>query len=223
MKNIIVVGDSFCSTASEWPQYLADLLDKNLLCHTKGAGQSWWDARNWITYVHPDHMQATDVIVFAHTNAERMPTDDCELGIIDHSAKPTNEKERAVSLYYKYIFHVPFMHWAQQAWFKEITEVYGHKQLVHLHCFPWSNKYSHSLSGLNITTNLSAISLNELGAKEMTLYNDHRANHLNNYNNRELARQLADLISTGATGDHALDTTKFEQVTLDWFTRPDWN
>jgi hypothetical protein len=221
-QNIIVLGDSFCSDKTKWPSWLANHLDLNLICHTEGAGQAWWDSRNWLNHVHTDCFEQTKVIVFAHTNAERIPAKNRELGRIDHSATPKTETEKAISLYYKYVFHAPFMHWAQQCWFKEITEKYNNLQLVHLHCFPWSNQYSNLLTGLNITTNLSAISLNELGVKKMTLYNDTRPNHLNEHNNQQLALQLAQLINRGAQGDHALDITKFEQKTFDWFTNSNW-
>jgi hypothetical protein len=221
-QNIIVVGDSFCASAEHWPQQLADALDLNLICHTQGAGQAWWDARHWLEHVHPAHWEQTTTIVFAHTNAERIPTDSAQLGQIDHSAPPTTEMAQAVCLYYKYIFHTPFMHWAQRAWFREISEKYSQYRLVHLHCFPWSVHHSDQLLGLNITTNLSAISLNELGAEEMTLYRDPRPNHLNAYNNRQLAQQLAGLIQQGAQGNHALATDRFSLRCQDWFTRSDW-
>jgi hypothetical protein len=221
-KNLIVVGDSFCASAAHWPQQLADALDLNLMCHTQGAGQAWWDARYWLEHVPQAHWEQTTTVVFAHTNAERIPTDCAELVKIDHSARPTTEMSQAVCLYYKYIFHTPFMHWAQQAWFREISQKYSNFKLVHLHCFPWSVQYSDQLTGLNITTNLSAISLNELCAQEMTLYNDSRPNHLNAYNNQQLAQQLATLIQQGVQGDHALDTEKFSLKCQDWFTRSDW-
>jgi hypothetical protein len=172
--------------------------------------------------VHPAHWEQTTTVVFAHTNAERIPTDNAQLGQIDHSAPPKTETARAVNLYYKHIFHAPFMHWAQRAWFQEIGQRYSQYRLVHLHCFPWSVKYSDQLTGLNITTNLAAISLNELGAEEITLYRDPRPNHLNAYNNGQLAQQLAALIKQGAQGNHALDVSQFEQKTQDWFTRSDW-
>jgi hypothetical protein len=216
-ENIIVVGDSFCSAAEHWPKILANLLDLNLICYTNGAGQSWWDARNWLQSLPAESIDNASVMVFAHTNAERIPTTDKQLGKIDHSAPAQTEIQTAIKLYYKYIFEPPFMSWAQQQWFKEIGDLYGHKQLVHLHCFPWTLSQATWLSGINITTNLTALSLNELGAEQMTLFNDHRPNHLNEHNNHELAGQVAELINTGGSGSHALDTGRFQQATQRWF------
>lgn len=216
-KNIIVVGDSFCSSAEHWPQSLADQLDLNLICYTDGAGQSWWDARNWLQGLPAEQINNTEVMVFAHTNAERIPTTDKELGKIDHSAPAKTEIETAIKLYYKYIFEPQFMHWTQQQWFQEIGRLYGNKRLVHLHCFPWTLELSTLLTGINVTTCLTALSLNELGAEQMTLYNDHRPNHLNKHNNHVLASQIAELIRSGRSGSCSLDISKFQQVTQRWF------
>jgi hypothetical protein len=216
-KNLIVLGDSFCSAADQWPKILADQMELNLICYTDGAGQSWWDARNWLETLPGELIENANIMVFAHTNAERIPTNDKQLGKIDHNAPANTEIQTAIKLYYKYIFEPPFMHWAQQQWFKEIGNRYGHKQLVHLHCFPWTLAHSNLLTGINITTNLTALSLNELGTKEMTLFNDHRPNHLNEYNNHTLACQVADLIKSGVSGSHALDHGQFQQITQRWF------
>lgn len=137
MKNLIVVGDSYCSFFNGWPKTLADELNLNLICHG-GGGQPWWNARNYITKLAPDTIDNAEFIVFAHTNAERIPTLNADIGLIDHSKKPESEIETAIHLYYKYIHEQEFITWAHQQWFKEITERWGHKKLCHLHCFPWS-------------------------------------------------------------------------------------
>jgi hypothetical protein len=220
-KNIIIVGDSFCSNDRYWPTQLAALTERNLICYTDGAGQSWWDARTWLQALDPAQIKKADIMVFAHTNADRIPTDNKKLGTINHSSRSKNELEKSVELYYRHVFHRPFMSWAQQQWFKEIKSLYGRKQLVHLHCFPWTQSYSHLLTGLNITGNLTALSLNELGAQDLTqLFDDQRPNHLNQHNNTELATQLAQLINSGARGNHALDSARFQQATQKWST--DW-
>ncbi len=214
--NIIVVGDSFCSSAQHWPQQLADLLDLNLICYTEGAGQSWWAARHWLQHVHPAHLGHTAVLVFAHTNAERIPTDNPAIGQIDHSARPTTELATAVQLYHRHIFDLSYAQWAQAAWFQEISRTWSHSKLVHLHSFPWSLDQRHHLQGINITTPLAAVSLNELGATKFELFADTRPNHLNPHNNQALAQELSRIIGTATAGDHALDTDCFEQKTLKW-------
>jgi hypothetical protein len=157
--------------------------------------------------------------VFAHTNAERIPTLDPKIGKVDHTKPPVTELEQAIHLYQKYLFDMHYSRWAQQAWFQEISQRYGHVQLVHLHCFPWSLSYRHLLKGINITTNLAAVSLNELGAEQFGFFDDQRSNHLNDHNNQSLADQLAEIISNNTSGDHALDHNKLDQKTLRWF---DW-
>ena len=219
MSNIIITGDSFCASPEAWPTRLADNLGLTLNCFTEGSGQPWWTSRHWLEHVHPHHLSETTVIVFAHTNAERIPTLDPKIGKVDHTKPPVTELEQAIHLYQKYLFDMHYSRWAQQAWFQEISQRYGHVQLVHLHCFPWSLSYRHLLKGINITTNLAAVSLNELGAEQFGFFDDQRSNHLNDHNNQSLADQLAEIISNNTSGDHALDHNKLDQKTLRWF---DW-
>ena len=220
MKNLVVTGDSFCANSSLWPAVVAKELDLNLICYTNGGGQPWWDARIWLQQLDPETIANTEIIIFAHTNAERVPTKNRNIGFIDHSKDPTNEIETAIHLYYKYIFDADFVNWAQEAWFSEISKTYGHKTLVHLHCFPWSMKRSHLLSGINVSPCLTALSLNELGAEKFALVNDIRPNHLNLHNNQQLGLQLSKIISSNQTGWQSLDTGKFHQKTTKWF---DWD
>lgn len=210
------MGDSFCASANEWPTYLAEHLNLNLISYGQG-GQPWWAARKFIESIAPNDLNCTDVMIFVHTNAERIPTSNQTIGLIDHSATATTEPAQAVQLYYKYIFDPEFINWAQQSWFLEINRRFADKKVIHLHSFPWSRSNEHLLAGMNITTNLCAISLNEIGAEEFTLFNDHRANHLNNYNNRVLARQLAERIKEYRLQSIGLDISEFEQATLKWF------
>jgi len=216
MDNIIVLGDSFCSSADHWPAYLAGLTNHQLVCYTDGAGQSWWDARNWLTGLDPKILDNADIMVFVHTNSDRIPSTNKNLGRIDHSATPVTEADQSIQLYYKYIHDPEFLDWAQQQWFKEISTVYSSKQLVHLHSFKWSMKNSHHLLGLNITTDLAALSLNELGSTTLSLVNDQRPNHLNEINNRVLASQLAMAINKQHIGNCALDVDEFQQKTRKW-------
>jgi len=222
MKNIIISGDSFCSDATAWPSALAQALDRRLICYTEGAGQSWWAAREWLLNLEADDLAACDIMIFVHTNADRIPTTNTMIGRVDYSATPKTELELAIQAYYQHIYDPAFVRWAQQSWFKEISEIYAQKYLVHLHCFPWTLGYRGYLRGLNVTTNLTALSLNEIGAVELSLFHDDRSNHLNLHNNHALADQLTNFIRQRAMGDHALDHSKFQQKTLEWFTRTKW-
>ena len=217
--NLIVVGDSFCASADAWPQSLANQLNLKLICHGQG-GQPWWNARGYMGTISAEQIESTEYIVFVHTNADRIATVNEEIGLINHSALPTREIETAVQLYFKYIHSTDFLHWAQESWFLEINRRWGHKKICHLHSFPWSLRNGEVLDGLNITTNLCSISLNELGSKNMELFNDSRSNHLSAYNNNVLADQLANLLKKYKKQKVSLNTDLFELKTTKWF---DWN
>jgi hypothetical protein len=216
LKNIIIIGDSFCACATGWPGILAQHLNLSLINHGLG-GQPWWNTRNFLNNIDQDTLANTDVIVFVHTNSERIPTNNIQIGLVDHSAKPKTEIDKAIQLYHKYIHEMEFLNWAQQQWFLEINQRWGHKKIVHLHSFPWSIDHGKLLSGLNIVTNLCSISLNELGVDTFELFNDQRLNHLNNHNNNELACQLATLIQNYAQQTVQLDTNAFDLKITQWF------
>lgn len=222
MKNLIVIGDSFTSYSEGWPRTLADELNLNLICYGEG-GQAWWTARNFLVNLKPALIDNAEVIVFAHTNHNRIPTLNKELGKIDYRKNPETEIEKAKALYHKYIEEETFLLWAQEQWFEEISRTWGNKKLCHLHCFPWSVKYSNSLPGINITTNLTALSLNELGTTEFNLFNDNRSNHFNQHNNIQLGLQIAEQLKNYSNRAVELDVSKFDQLTNYWLERgTDW-
>lgn len=223
MKNIIIVGDSFSSYSEGWPRTLANELNLNLICYGIG-GQPWWNTRNFIVNLDPDIISNAEVIIFAHTNANRIPTLNEKIGKVDHSKKAETEMEKAIQLYYKYIDDSQFISWAQEQWFHEITRLWGDKKLCHLHCFPWTIKHSNLLQGINIITNLTAISLNELGTTEFNLFNDQRSNHFNKHNNTQLGLQLAEQLKNYGNKTVELDISKFDQLTNYWLERgTDWS
>lgn len=218
MKNIIVVGDSFASRPEGWPRVLANELNLNLICYGE-CGQPWWNVRNYITKLAPKIIENAEFIVFAHTNAERLPTLNKKIGMIDHFKKPESEIETAIHLYYKYIHEQEFITWAQEQWFQEIARTWGHKKLCHLHCFPWSLDFSKILPGINITTNLSALSLNEKGSTTFDLFTDSRKNHFNEHNNNQLGLQIVEQLRNYNNKSVELDISKFDQATTFWFDR----
>lgn len=197
---------------------LAQRLNLALINHGQG-GQPWWNARNFLNTISAETLTNTEVMVFVHTNSGRIPTSNTQLGLVDHSAEPQTEIDKAIQLYHKYIHEPEFLNWAQQQWFLEITQRWGHKKLVHLHSFPWSLDYGNSLQGLNIMTNLCSISLNELGIDRFELFNDQRLNHLNDRNNNELAGQLSTMINAYTQQQVHLNTGAFDLKTTRWF---DW-
>lgn len=215
MNNIIVVGDSFCSNPEGWPRTLATELGLNLICHGIG-GQPWWNARQFITGLSADTIDRTEYIVFAHTNKDRIPTANEEIGKVNHSKDPETEIEHAIHLYFKYIQDPEFIAWAHEQWFIEISRTWGHKKLCHLHCFPWTVESSHLLTGLNINTNLTALSLNELGTRNFNLFADQRVNHFNETNNRQLGLQLAEQLRDYGNRSVDLDVGRFDQAMSYW-------
>jgi hypothetical protein len=217
--NLIVVGDSFCSSAEGWPSALADRLGLNLICHGIG-GQPWWNAREFLIGLPDQNIEQAEHLVFVHTNAERIPTNDIQIGMVDHSNLTLADIDQAVKLYYKYIHNHEFLIWAQQQWFFEISQRWGHKKITHLHAFPWSLHRNNLPVGLNVITNLCSISFNEIAADQFTLINDQRPNHLNYHNNQELARQLAHHLNQHTNTSVELDSTLFDLKTTKWF---DWN
>lgn len=192
-KKLLCLGDSFCASPNGWPSHLANLLDADFISHGIG-GQSWYNIADWMDR-HPDDVAQADIIVFAHTNAERIPTRNIEIGKVDHSKVPANEIEHAIHLYYKHIHCTNFLHFAQKLWFKHITDTFSDKTLVHLHCFPGHSVEADSLlTGVSIQPPLIELSMLE---KDARTFNDQRKNHFSDENNRWLAEQIFHAIETG--------------------------
>ena len=217
MKYLIVAGDSFCASPTGWPQLLADRLSLKLISYGQG-GQHWWAVRNFLTGLSADVLDNSAAIVLAHTNADRIPNLNTELGRIDiTNSDPQTDIEKSVYYYYKHIHDPAFMYWAQTAWFEELASRYADKKIIHLHSFPWTLPLTDRLTGTAVVPSLMSISLNELGSKSMTLFNDVRPNHLNSENNQALACQLSSLITNYTPGTAQLDLTKFVQL-IDYWT-----
>lgn len=218
MKNIIIVGDSFCMNPQGWPKMLADELRLTLISRGVG-GEHWWGTRQFLKNLDPALIKNTEVIIFAHTFSQRLPTTDSTLGKFPlHNLDTSDEKQLAVKLYYKYIHNYEFDDWAQISWFKDISNIYKNIKMVHLHGFPWSLESRHHLNGINVLPNLAALSLNELGTTSLeSLAVDRRINHFNMHNNRVLAAQLKNIIDNYSPGDVELDINQFESKTHSWF------
>jgi hypothetical protein len=220
VKNIIVVGDSFCASQEVWPAMLANHLGLNLVGQGIG-GASWWPSRHFLMSLPQEIIDATEVMVFAHTESTRIPTmDSAAVNKVIRGGIPKTEIDNAVHLYYKHILDLDFSNWAQQQWFNEINQRWGHKKICHLHCFPWSfdnQQLSDHNTGLVVQPNLTAISLNEISANVSDhLFNDNRPNHFNIHNNTMLAQELARMITADLTGVQNLNLDLFDQPTRRW-------
>ncbi len=219
MKNLIVVGDSFCASEG-WPQLLANHLDLNLIV-AGFIGQHWWSYRHFLDQnLVEDDFKNTEVIVFCHTFTERIPNLNSELASVNVFDKPRTELEQAVSLYYKYIENAPYAEWAQEKWFEEINQRYsGHFKTVHLHVTHTTWEIRNLLGGMQVHPNLTALSLDELGAKNHLLFDDVRANHFSQKNNIILAQQLAELMKDYAVTDRKLRIDEFELKSKKWIRK----
>jgi hypothetical protein len=216
LKNIIVAGDSFCACDAGWPGMLANKLELNLVSYGQG-GEHWWGLRNFLKSLDTETLNHTSTVVLVHTNADRIPNTNKELGRVNISnTNPQTDLEKSVYYYYKYIHDSEFLNWAQEAWFKEIAGMFAGKKILHLHSFPWSMPLSNLLTGTTVSPSLMSISLNEIGAKTIELFDDARLNHLNHQNNHALTQQLYDLIQNYQTGPAQLKLDQFEQTSNHW-------
>ena len=222
MKNIIIVGDSFCVNSKGWPEHLAKLLNLKLINYGLGGG-AWWSVNRFLLTLTQEQIDNSEIIIFVHTNAERIPTTVEEINCINLlDLNLNNELERAVSLHYKYIHDSDFLCWAQSKWFEEINDRWSNIKVIHLHSFPDSLiQRGHLLRGMQIIPSLSTISLDEIAAKDNILIGDMRINHLNTYNNTELAQQLFQLIGNYQVGKVSLDISKFNLLSNHWTQK--WN
>lgn len=217
MKNLIVVGDSFCVNVG-WPQELARLLDLNLLVGGFG-GQHWWSYRHFLNRtLESKDIVNTEVMVFVHTFTERIPNLNPKIALCNQFDKnPKTELGKAVQLYYKHLSNTLYAEWAQQQWFKEIKEKYSNKiKTIHLHAFPGTWADRDLLGGMQVSPNLSSISLDEIANKDFFLPYDTRDNHLSKKNNKTLAEELARLYRNYSQRDETLDISKFDLKSTKW-------
>ena len=209
MKNIIIVGDSFCSSSKGWPSTLADSLNLRLILNGS-AGMHWWATKEFLDKLPQKDKDECEVIIFAHTLYTRIP------GSVNFEVLESSEMKQAAKLYNKYISDDNFLRWAETQWYKEISAEWSHIKLINLHSFPFSIPCMEYLDGVNILPNLLAISLNEIAMPIGGMISDIRLNHLNQENNLVLAEQLCDIIDNYQCGIIKLDTSKFVQITDMW-------
>ena len=221
MKTILIVGDSFCAWRSGWPEQLATMLNLKLT-GTGIGGTNWWATKTYLKN-NPTIVNDAEIIVFVHSFPDRLFVDNPIAPTYDwaYGGPPTTEDGQAKYLYFKYIFNGDFHNWATEQWFKEIRDTLSHKRMCHLHV---STRMHHAISilpGLQFTTPLMGISLNETAALDLRhpLTADTRANHLSDYNNTELARQIAAALSSTTLPQLEFDVSKFQLSTTKWFSQ----
>jgi hypothetical protein len=213
MKNIIVIGDSFCA-CNGWPNILANKLNLKLIQHGF-SGHGWWIVRKTLKQLPAEVKENCEVIVFVHTSSARF------LSSFDHLTNtnwrnPSTEIGTAAHLYFKYIYDNEFHSWAQNMWFSEINKDWKNQKVIHLFGFdPDDDNINILINGVCILPTLMSISLNEVDSEDIA--NDSRLNHLNKYNNEILAEQLFEFVKNYKQGKMNLDTSKFKLLTTRWF------
>lgn len=157
--DILIVGDSFAQCRAnqiDWPVVLARKLT-NIQVGERPRGEgfggsAWWSVRNQL--LRDLAFKVPKILVICHTEPTRLPSDsDLPLNVgVESGGKyihydngnskvltvePTVAK--AATLYYKYLMSVPYVLWAQAAWFRELDELCETLAIpivIHMHCFP---------------------------------------------------------------------------------------
>ena len=93
---------------------------------------------------------------------------------------------------------------------------------MHLHVTHATWGIRNLLGGMQVYPNLTALSLDEVGAENHLLFDDVRANHFSQKNNIILAQQLAELMKDYAVTDRELRINDFELKSTKWIGKDLW-
>jgi hypothetical protein len=192
MRNLLVIGDSFCDHRyidTDWPVYLSNLLNLNLI----GAGlpgESWWFIREHFMKIYTsDEFKKTDLIVYCHTDPNRIIGTDGTLRIGD-------DDPDVIKLYLTKLQNLKFNDWCCRQWFKELNNLLADKKVIHVQNFPLTSKYFNKLNGVKVDrTTLYDLSLRELTDCNKFIY-DTRNNHFSTENNLKIANMLFEIVNT---------------------------
>lgn len=190
-KNIVFVGDSYCSSfkgpsplpyefrqqkdhCPTWLDISAQELNLNL--YSFGfSGRSWWYSRDKLfrqIEENPRFIAETSAMVFVHTDPWRFNSEDETIGVelvVNnndlYSESELRQKSLALKYWVTYLRDNYFQVWAQKQWFKEINSIFGaynDLKMIHFFSFPQIVEYGNELQGAVFTTPLIQISLGEL-------------------------------------------------------------
>jgi hypothetical protein len=226
IKNIIVIGDSFCASRPPWfPASWVSQLGQLTGCEIYGVGlggRSWWKQQEWFDNNQkslPDPNETA--VVWCHTSAHRIPcASDAKINpwvveITDHK-DPTNDIQKdidpngklfrlAKEFYLSDLYVEKFYAWAMQAWWQELALKLKPYRLA-LHFFAFNDL------GIDYDDRLELLSDNSIVVVEPTLSaiskaedydfaggaGDTRLNHFNAHNNLKLAEFVANTLQTVA-------------------------
>lgn len=161
MKNLYIVGDSYCfyrkDEHNHWPARLAKLLNLNL----EGLGfpgHGWWPVRkHLLEYIKSNRFDHTEYFIFCHTEPCRLLSSN---PIFDTSS---NEADLAKKIWHTYIHTHDVSMWCMQQWFQELNKLLQEKKVIHLQCFKETQQYFSMLDGIKFTTPLIKLSVESAG------------------------------------------------------------
>ena len=211
---------------ASFPSLVAEHYDLNLLAHGYN-GKSWWFSRTQFLKQladNPKIKNKLDAIVFCHTDRHRINSDSIYASSVNHGPTPREDtsyadKEdqltsQAQVQWIKHLYDDNFQLWSQLNWFREISNEWSHVKQVHFHCFTSEQQHNDLLIGQRFTTPLIHVSVSELkgSIREIRnqLANDSaRANHMNNDNNRTLAKITIDALDNYEHKIRPIDMSMF--------------
>lgn len=188
------------------------------------AGKSWYYSRTrFLKYFNDnqDLLENIEAVVFFHTDAYRYNSGNQHIStnLMSDIKDRLFEESMYVEPYrdwLKYLMDPDFQTWARLQWFHEINKIFSKIKKIHFCNFDNVVESSKTLEGMTFVTPLFNISLGEMEGTDQEIFdkfgaNDHRANHFNEHNNKELGKLIADAVNNYLPGRHSIDTSTFYQ------------
>lgn len=222
MKNLIVIGDSFCRQRGiEYPTSWVTQLGQQLDCKIYGEGlpgRGWWQQQEWFDLnLHKLPQPNDTAVIWCHTSAYRIP---CESDAsvnpwvvrIDDHMDPSNDITSnfdpdgklfylARDFYQSPLFVDKFYTWAMKAWWKELAVTLApYKKVIHMFGF-----FDYNVTDIDrlalLAPNSVIVTSPSLGGLSTCDFKnfvggvgDTRINHLNDHNNLQLALFLKNVL-----------------------------
>jgi hypothetical protein len=218
MKNILIIGDSFCLHRGEqYPTSWVRLLEQSTRCKVYGVGldgRGWWQQHRWYKEnIKSLPNPADTAVVWVHTSPHRLPCDnDAKVNVtvldIEDCTAPGQSSPHgklfnlAREFYSSPLYVEEFYAWAIVAWWKQLAiDLLPYKKVIHLFGF-----YEHGIADVDrlnlLTTNsvvvnkppLISLSMAESSLPLRQIRQDPRINHFSNHNNAQLANFLRETL-----------------------------
>jgi len=235
MKNLLIIGDSFClHRGKKFPTSWITLLEKSTGCKVYGQGldgRGWWQQKRWYENAIAQLPNPKETaVVWVHTSPHRLPCDNDAkvsirvLDIEDHTdPKQHNPHGKLFNLakefYQSPLYVEEFYTWAIVAWWKQLAiDLLPYKKVVHLFGF-----YEYGVTDadrLNLLTTNSVV-VNKppllslcIADSDIHARKDTRINHFSDHNNTQLANFIKETLENTPLNTQTeiinLDQWKFE-------------